>query len=153
LRYDSWNYRDLPRRGSVIVEDFDKGASWSMDFNRREFISFDTDRIVAKKARYIMDNDLAGGMYWELSGDKVGGESLIGVAARIFGKLDTTPVSILASMDAQMSQTLFAEPPEFPGQQISEHRQWNARESASCGRYQSAAAAAKRLRRSGCMEI
>ena len=47
--------------------------------------------MVRQKSQYIADNGLAGAMFWELSGDKIGGESLIGTTAGAFGALDQTP--------------------------------------------------------------
>ena len=38
-----------------------------------------------------MDNHLAGTMFWQLSGDKAGDESLVKVAASALGALDKTP--------------------------------------------------------------
>ena len=47
--------------------------------------------MVKQKSQYIADNGLAGAMFWELSGDKVGGDSLVGTTAGAFGGLDQTP--------------------------------------------------------------
>ncbi len=42
------------------------------------------------QAQYTNANGLAGSMFWDLSTDKVGAESLVGVSASVLGALDTT---------------------------------------------------------------
>lgn len=50
-------------------EDTHLGASWSYDPSTREFITFDTASIAARKGAFVAQNGLGGAMYWELSGD------------------------------------------------------------------------------------
>lgn len=38
---------------------------------------------------------LAGAMFWDLSTDKVGTDSLVGTAAGVFGSLDQTQVRLI----------------------------------------------------------
>lgn len=72
-----WDYKALPRPGAEVTELEDIGASYSYDAAERTMISYDTPAIVQKKAAYIQEKGLGGGMYWESSSDKVGAESLV----------------------------------------------------------------------------
>ncbi len=54
-------------------------------------MSYDTPNIIAQKTQYLLSKGLAGSMFWELSTDKVGADSLVGTAARRMGSLDQTP--------------------------------------------------------------
>ncbi|CAK5274236.1 unnamed protein product [Mycena citricolor] len=56
----------------------------------KELVSYDTPDIVRLKAQYSITNGLAGSMFWELSTDKVGSDSLVGISAGVFGLLDQT---------------------------------------------------------------
>ena len=66
-------------------------SSYSYDSSKRELVSYDTPNIVKQKCKYISDKGLAGSMFWELSGDRVGAESLVGISASELGALDQTP--------------------------------------------------------------
>lgn len=46
------------------------------------------------KAQYAASKNLAGAMFWDLSTDKTGSDSLVGTAAGVFGTLDQTQVPI-----------------------------------------------------------
>lgn len=88
-----WDYKVLPRAGAIEHEDKAIGASWSYDQNSRVMVSYDTPSIAATKASYINSRGLAGGMWWELSGDKpiTDPRSLVKVTVDAFGgisKLD-----------------------------------------------------------------
>ena len=54
--------------------------------------------MVKQKSQYITDNGLAGAMFWELSGDNIGDESLVGTTASSFGALDQTPNHIKCAL-------------------------------------------------------
>lgn len=43
---------------------------------------------VSQKAQYIKERGLGGAMYWELSGDKKGSESVVRVCKEGMGELD-----------------------------------------------------------------
>lgn len=65
-------------------------TSYSYDSSKQELVSYDTPNIVKLKAQYINSKGLSGSMFWELSTDKVGSESLVGVSAGVLGSLDQT---------------------------------------------------------------
>lgn len=65
-------------------------SSYSYNSATEELVSYDTPDIVKIKAQYTVANGLAGHMFWDLSTDKVGADSLIGISAGVFGSLDQT---------------------------------------------------------------
>jgi chitinase len=89
----SYDYKVLPRPGADEIYDPDLGASWSYDPDRREYVTYDTAPVVRQKARYVVDEGLAGCMLWELSADHTTDErSLLAAAfAGLGSKLDDTP--------------------------------------------------------------
>jgi len=103
-----WDYRDLPLPGAQVVEDLSTVSSYSYDPTKKELISYDTPTIVQAKAKYVMQRNLAGAMFWEVSADGTGSKSLIGTTAGVFGKLDQMqnhlyyPGSQFANMAAGM---------------------------------------------------
>ncbi|KIM43625.1 carbohydrate-binding module family 5 protein [Hebeloma cylindrosporum] len=86
-----YSYKALPLAGASIVENTSDVSSYSYDSAKRELVSYDTPNIVRIKSQYINSNGLGGSMFWELSTDKVGSESLVGTAASVLGALDQTP--------------------------------------------------------------
>ncbi|KAF8317680.1 glycoside hydrolase family 18 and carbohydrate-binding module family 5 protein [Clavulina sp. PMI_390] len=86
-----WDVKVLPFAGAKVTNDLATGASYSYDSAKKELISYDTPDIVREKARYVQARDLAGTMYWDLSSDYVGANSLVGAATGVFGHLDQTP--------------------------------------------------------------
>jgi chitinase len=65
-------------------------TSYSYDSSKKEFVSYDTPNIVKKKAQYVQTKGFAGSMFWELSTDKVGADSLVGTSHSVYGTLDQT---------------------------------------------------------------
>ncbi|KZT03657.1 carbohydrate-binding module family 5 protein [Laetiporus sulphureus 93-53] len=90
LQAGIYSYSDLPLAGATVYENYTDVASYSYDSSSMELVSYDTPSIVTKKAQYVMDNGLAGSMFWELSTDKVGSESLVYTASQVYGTLDQT---------------------------------------------------------------
>lgn len=82
-----WDYKALPRAGATESSEQDIIASWSYDPNSKEMISYDAPSVSAMKASYISSKGLAGGMWWELSGDKpiTDPRSLIKITVDNFG--------------------------------------------------------------------
>ncbi|KAK0464775.1 glycoside hydrolase family 18 protein [Desarmillaria tabescens] len=85
-----YSYNVLPIGNAQVFENTGDISSYSYDWSCRELVSYDTPNIVALKAKYINDCGLAGSMFWELSTDKVGSDSLVGAAAGVLGTLDKT---------------------------------------------------------------
>ncbi|KAG8927199.1 hypothetical protein FRC02_008406 [Tulasnella sp. 418] len=85
-----YDYKALPLPGAKITEDTTNVASYSYDSAKKELVSYDTPNIIRTKSNYIISQNLAGGMFWELSSDKTGSESLVDVAKNVFGALDST---------------------------------------------------------------
>lgn len=50
--------------GSDVTDDDDVGASYSYDAKKKELVSYDTPNIVKLKSKYIMNQGLAGAMFW-----------------------------------------------------------------------------------------
>ncbi|CDO69059.1 Glycoside Hydrolase Family 18 / Carbohydrate-Binding Module Family 5 protein [Trametes cinnabarina] len=85
-----YSYTDLPLAGAQVFENLTDVSSYSYDSAKKELVSYDTPHIVTIKAQYVQSNGLAGSMFWDLSTDKTGAESLVGTTAGVFGSLDQT---------------------------------------------------------------
>ncbi|KAJ7489453.1 glycosyl hydrolases family 18-domain-containing protein [Mycena latifolia] len=85
-----YSYKALPIAGAKIIEDTSDVASYSYDSSSKELVSYDTPAIVKLKAQYTIANGLSGSMFWELSQDKKGADSLVGTSAAVLGALDQT---------------------------------------------------------------
>ncbi|CAE6354217.1 unnamed protein product [Rhizoctonia solani] len=86
-----YDYKALPLAGAAVFEDSSRGASYSYDSSKKELVSYDTPNIIRQKAAYIKSKGLGGGMFWELSSDKKGADSLVSITASNIGALDSTP--------------------------------------------------------------
>ncbi|QRV78423.1 chitinase [Ceratobasidium sp. AG-Ba] len=86
-----YDYKALPPSGSKVTEDKTLVSSYSYNSGTKELVSYDTPSIVKMKADYIVKKGLAGAMFWELSGDKTGSDSLVRMTAQNMGGLDNTP--------------------------------------------------------------
>lgn len=85
-----YSYETLPLSGATVYENSSSVASYSYDSSKREFVSYDTPSIAKTKAQYVASHGMAGTMFWELSTDKIGADSLVGTTHGVFGTLDTT---------------------------------------------------------------
>ncbi|KAH7890400.1 glycoside hydrolase family 18 and carbohydrate-binding module family 5 protein [Phlebopus sp. FC_14] len=85
-----YSYKDLPIPGAQVFDDLQDVASYSYDATKRELVSYDDPHIVKIKAEYVMNNNMAGCMFWELSDDRSGSLSLVQIAANVFDHLDQT---------------------------------------------------------------
>lgn len=87
-----WDYKALPQPGAEVVEECDEGgcvASWSYDRQKKLMVSFDTARVVERKADFVRQWGLGGGMWWESSGDRAVGEgSLVEAFVRRSGGVE-----------------------------------------------------------------
>ncbi|CAE6475284.1 unnamed protein product [Rhizoctonia solani] len=86
-----YDYKALPFPNATVHHDHKNISSYSYDSVKKELISYDTPVITAKKCDWLSRQGLAGAMFWELSADKTGTESLVWTAAKTMGKLDNTP--------------------------------------------------------------
>jgi len=85
-----WDYKALPMSGATVTEDSTNVASYSYDSSKKELISYDTPNIVKTKAQYVVSKGMAGSMFWELSADKTGADSLVGTSLNVYGSKDAT---------------------------------------------------------------
>lgn len=85
-----YSYNALPLSGAAVTENQTSVASYSYDSSKEEFVSYDTPTIANMKAHYVIDKGLAGSMFWDLSTDKTGDESLVYVTSQAYGSLDQT---------------------------------------------------------------
>lgn len=59
-----WDYKVLPKEGARVEEDLDGiGASWSFDPGNGVMVTFDTVGMVERKAAWVRERGLAGGMW------------------------------------------------------------------------------------------
>jgi chitinase len=54
-------------QGAVVYENSTDVTSYSYDAAKQEFVSYDTPNIVKMKAQYVIQQGLAGSMFWEVS--------------------------------------------------------------------------------------
>ncbi|KAJ6118786.1 hypothetical protein N7471_013406 [Penicillium samsonianum] len=80
-----WDYKALPQPGCAVTNLEQEGASYCYSSGSRLFISYDTPNIARKKGEYIKSKGLGGGMWWELSGDTEGDDSLVTTIVDVFG--------------------------------------------------------------------
>ncbi|RXW11215.1 hypothetical protein EST38_g14640 [Candolleomyces aberdarensis] len=85
-----YSYKALPLAGAQVYQNKTDITAYSYDSAKREFVSYDTPSIAKMKALYAVNKGLGGTMFWELSQDKVGSESLVSSSAEMLGTLDTT---------------------------------------------------------------
>ena len=72
-----YDYKNVSQLGAVTQQDDTAIAAWSYDGTQRLMISYDTPDVVSRKAREIHSQKLGGAMWWEVSGDAPGNESLV----------------------------------------------------------------------------
>ncbi|KAJ6019367.1 hypothetical protein N7522_001434 [Penicillium canescens] len=80
-----WDYKALPQPSCAVTNLDQEAASYCYNSDSRLFISYDTPEIARKKGEYIKSKGLGGGMWWELSGDKQGDDSLIATVVNTVG--------------------------------------------------------------------
>ncbi|GBE84663.1 Endochitinase B1 [Sparassis crispa] len=85
-----YSYSDLPLSGASVFENYTDVTSYSYDSSKAELVSYDTPSIATVKAQYVINNGFAGSMFWDLSTDKVGSESLVYTTSQVYGTLDQT---------------------------------------------------------------
>lgn len=64
-----WLYNQLPIKGSQEIFDPEYGSAFCYDAKHKTFVGYDNVDSVRMKARYVKDNNLAGGFWWESCGD------------------------------------------------------------------------------------
>ena len=72
-----WDYKALPQPGATEFFDKEAGASYSYDTNTKTLVTYDTLDMAKKKAQWIKEKGLGGAMWWELSGDRQDGGSIV----------------------------------------------------------------------------
>jgi chitinase len=72
-----YDYKDLPLAGAVEHYDAETGATYSYHDGSGMLVSYDTVDMALKKVDYVRKMGLGGAMWWEISGDKAGAESIV----------------------------------------------------------------------------
>ncbi|KAF8706593.1 glycosyl hydrolase 18 family, partial [Rhizoctonia solani] len=85
-----YDYKALPFPNATVYNDMKNISSYSYDPIKKELISYDTPVVAAAKAKWVSKQGLAGAMFWELSADKNGTDSLVWTVAKTMAKLDNT---------------------------------------------------------------
>ncbi|QRV80966.1 chitinase [Ceratobasidium sp. AG-Ba] len=85
-----YDYKALPFPNATVYNDLQNISSYSYDPVKKELIAYDTPKIASLKAQWVVDNNFAGGLFWELSADKNGTDSLVWNAATAMENLDNT---------------------------------------------------------------
>nr|AIT18888.1 chitinase [Hirsutella thompsonii] len=85
-----WDYKALPKAGAQVIYDSVAKGYYSFDAGTKELISFDTPEMIKDKVSYLKNKNLGGSMFWEASGDRKDGGSLISTSYQALGGLDST---------------------------------------------------------------
>ncbi|CAE6466923.1 unnamed protein product [Rhizoctonia solani] len=85
-----YDYKALPFANTTIYNDLKNISSYSYDPVKKQLITYDTPIITEAKSTWLSNQGLAGAMFWELSADKNGTDSLVWTAAKTMAKLDNT---------------------------------------------------------------
>ncbi|CAE6459038.1 unnamed protein product [Rhizoctonia solani] len=85
-----YDYKALPLANATVYNDLKNISSYSYDPVKKELVSYDTPIVTAAKSNWLSGQGLAGAMFWELSADKNGTDSLVWTAAKTMVKLDDT---------------------------------------------------------------
>lgn len=80
-----FDYKALPVGAAEVRLDDDVVASYSYDTGKKVLVSYDDVGVARKKAEYVKNRKLGGGMWWESSADLVGDKSLIGNVVDVLG--------------------------------------------------------------------
>ncbi|WVR09466.1 hypothetical protein IAU60_006533 [Kwoniella sp. DSM 27419] len=64
-----YDVKHLPLAGEPVFYEHDLGASWSYNAKDGHVVSFDTPTVAFQKARWAINNQLGGMMYWSIDGD------------------------------------------------------------------------------------
>ncbi|KZV88832.1 hypothetical protein EXIGLDRAFT_838946 [Exidia glandulosa HHB12029] len=78
----------------ILINDGEAGGAYFFNDSSGKFLSYDVPEVTRLKADYIIRKNLAGAMFWELSGDQEGDKSLVWNSADAFrksGQLDDSP--------------------------------------------------------------
>ncbi|KAK4099145.1 glycoside hydrolase family 18 protein [Parathielavia hyrcaniae] len=79
------DYKKLPIEGAEVRMDDEAVATYCYHSGRKLLVSYDTVDMARRKAEFIKERGLGGGMWWESSADKEGPESLIGNVVDVLG--------------------------------------------------------------------
>ncbi|KAJ3554530.1 hypothetical protein NM688_g3060 [Phlebia brevispora] len=90
LQAGIYSYNVLPLAGATVYENLTDVSSYSYDPVKMELVSYDDPHIASLKAQYVETNGLGGSMFWDLSTDKNGTESLVSTTASVYSTLDQT---------------------------------------------------------------
>jgi chitinase len=83
------DFKKLPLEGAQEVCDEEAGATYCYDAQKKVLVTYDTVDMARRKASWIKENGLGGGMWWESSADKERDESLIENVVGVLGRLET----------------------------------------------------------------
>ncbi|KAK1963404.1 family 18 glycosyl hydrolase [Colletotrichum sublineola] len=83
-----WDYKALPRAGATELYDATAVASYSYDSASKELITYDTPAVIRTKVSYLRSKGLGGSMFWEASGDRSDGGSLLAASFDALGGAD-----------------------------------------------------------------
>ena len=72
-----YDFKAMPLAGAQEYYDAEAGATYSFNNDTGMLISYDTVNMALRKVDYIVKNQLGGAMWWEVSGDKTDGGSII----------------------------------------------------------------------------
>lgn len=78
-----YDFKDLPLAGAQEYYNAEAGATYSFDEGGGMFVSYDTVAMALKKVDYIMQQQLGGAMWWDISGGKTDDGSIVTNVSRM----------------------------------------------------------------------
>ncbi|WVW85455.1 hypothetical protein I302_107493 [Kwoniella bestiolae CBS 10118] len=66
---EQYDVSELPVDGDTVSYDAILGGSWSYNPSNGRVVSFDTPTLALQKARYVIEHNIGGMMYWSIDGD------------------------------------------------------------------------------------
>ncbi|WWC63462.1 uncharacterized protein I303_106065 [Kwoniella dejecticola CBS 10117] len=66
---EQYDVSEIPIDGDTVQYDQNLGGSWSYNPSNGRVVSFDTPTLALQKARYVIDHNFGGMMYWSIDGD------------------------------------------------------------------------------------